>query len=237
MLKIAVCDDEALMCSIVKQKIENQMGTLTEPFEIACYTNTTALMESSFPYDILLLDIQMPGINGIEFAKKLRRDGNQCAIIFITVIKEHVFDAFEVEAVDYICKPVDDIRLKNALFRAVQRLKYRNEKYLFIQTISWCKTIKLSSIYYCEVINRKIYLHTENGTVEYYSKLEEVEKQLDCRFIKCHRSYIVNLDFLYEYKNGQLILENGEYVPVSRPRQKQFMKQMLEYMKNREDLL
>lgn len=233
MIRVAVCDDEPYMCEIIKEKVSGLMAEAATPLEIFCYTSGYDLLEQCFQYDILFLDVQMPGIDGIAIAKRLREMGNTCQIIFITVFKERVFDAFSVEAVDYLCKPIDLYRLKNALNRALKGLERKEEKALFIQTMNWTKSVKLGSIYYCEVINRKIYLHTKDGIIEYYSKLEDVEKQLDYRFFKCHRSYIVNLDFLSEYSDGQIMLESGDHIPVSRQRRQEFMNIFLQYMKTK----
>lgn len=230
MIKIAVCDDEPLTCGLLHNMIEDHLKKYSQSFRINCYSNGENLPDTG--YDILLLDIQMPGINGIELARRIRKNGNPCAIIFITVIKERVFDAFEVEAVDYLCKPIDATRLSRALDRAIQHIRKRESQVLFIQTMNWCKTVKLDSILYCEVINRKIFLHTKEGVIEYYSRLSDVEKQLDSRFVKCHRSYLVNLDFLSEYSKDSLTLTNGETIPVSQTRRKHFMEQLLHCMKN-----
>lgn len=235
MLKIAICDDEILICNQLKQMVSDQLDELKKRFEIICYTNIKDLLPFQSDFDIFFLDIQMPDINGIDFAKKIRDEGSHCALIFITALQEYVFDAFGVEAIDYICKPVDVVRLRQALLRAIKWSQKRNDKVLFVQTMYWSKVIKLNSIYYCEVINRKIYLHTQSGIVEYYNKIEEVEKQLDYRFIKCHRSYIINLDFLYEYTKKEVTLDNGDCIPISKLRRQEFMKTMLQYMKKREE--
>lgn len=234
MVRVAICDDEAYMCDVLKQKTALQLKELAGTFEITCFTNANELLESQLNYDIYFLDIQMPELNGMEIAKRLTELDGPMAIIFVTVLKEQVFDAFLVEAVDYILKPVEDSRLYSALARALKRLKGKNDKSILVQTINWSKSIKLNSIYYCEVVNRKVYIYTKTETVEYYSKLEEVEKQLDYRFVRCHRSYIVNLDFLSCYESGQITLENGSCVPVSRSRQREFLKLMLQYMKKSE---
>lgn len=93
------------------------------------------------------------------------------------------------------------------------------------------QNINISQIYYIEVINRKIYVHTQYDTIEYYDKLEQVQKQLDKRFIKCHRSYIINMDYFYQYQNNIITLQNGQTVPVSRLRQKELLDAILQYMK------
>lgn len=175
----------------------------------------------------------MPEQDGLELAKRLRKDGVRGIIIFLTAFAEYVYDAFEVEAFDYICKPIKEIRLYRTLERAFYKLGESESRNLFIQTTNWCKSVKLDDIYYCEVINRKIYLHTQNGVIEYYCRLEDIEKQLDYHFVRCHRSYLVNLDYLLEYANGQVILENGEHVPTSRLRHQDIMDAMMIYMKRK----
>lgn len=231
MIKIAVCDDEAAMCEQMKEMAAQILGQWKEPFDMACYLSPQELLGNSYRPDLLFLDIQMPGLNGVELARKLKEQELDCAIIFVTVLEDCMLDAFEVEAVDYLCKPVDKDRLERALRRVLKRWKNTAGNHLFIQTKSWSRKVKVSDIYYCEVINRKIYLHTKSGVIEYYGKLKETERQLGSSFIKCHRSYLVNLRYLQEYKEGSITLENGESLPVSRHQQQVLLEGMMHYMK------
>lgn len=232
-MKIALCDDEVSALRCLERQVIHQMKIIGEPCEIRSYTDVAAIMQSAMNFDILLLDIQFPEINGIAFAKEIRQKGIRCALIFISALKEYVFDVFEVEAIDYICKPVDEDKLKKALDRAIEYVGRKKEKSLFVQTMHWCRTIKLSSIFYCEVINRKIYLHTQEGVIEYYSTLEDVKQQLDSRFFQCHRSFLINLDFMQKYENDQVTLESGDHIPISRLRRPEFLKVMLQYLKKK----
>lgn len=233
MIKIAICDDEKTACELLNQKVTAYMEDWKEHCETECFFSAAELMQTSCAYDLFFLDIQMPEQDGITLAKRIRGKGDPGLIIFITALAEHVYDAFEVEALDYICKPIDEDRLQKALSRAVIKIREKENKSLLIQTMTWCKSVKLDDIYYCEVINRKLYLHTKNGVIEYYGKLEDVEKQLDYRFVRCHRSYLVNLDYLQEYSSGEITLENGEHVPASRLRHQEFMDAMMLYMKKK----
>ena len=233
MIKIAICDDEKEACEALRDKTLHYMQEKKEHFEIECFFSASTLLQTSCTYDMLLLDIQMPEQDGLTLARKIRANDSHSIIIFITALTEYVYDAFEVEAFDYICKPVADMRLHKVLDRTLNKLSTNENKSLLIQTINWCKAVKLDDIYFCEVINRKIYLHTKSGVIAYYSKLEDIEKKLDSRFFRCHRSYLVNLDYLLEYTNGQIILENGENVPTSRLRHQDFMDAMMLYMKRK----
>lgn len=232
MIKIAVCDDEAAMCRQIGQMTAQILTRWDEPFTIDCYQDPRSLLAEADLLDLLFLDIQMPGLDGVDLAKKLREQENPCAIIFVTILRDCMLDAFEVEAVDYLCKPVDKDRLERALGRVLKHQKEKNasEKSLFIQTKGWSRSVKICDIYYCEVINRKIYLHTKDGVVGYYGKLKEVAAQLDGHLIKCHRSYLVNPRYLQEYKNGRITLENGEDLPVSRYYQQALLEGIRQYL-------
>lgn len=231
MIRIAICDDEQTVCALLQEHVSQYMQQADEPFQIKCFSNALQLLHAPAPFDILLLDIQMPGINGVEFARIFRETHSHTALIFITGLQEYVFDAFEVNAIDYICKPIDVDRLQRALARAVQSVHMSVPKHLLVQTMNTCRSVAIDTIYYCEVINRKIYLHTQNGVVDYYGKLAELATQLDSRFVQCHRSYLVNLDYLAQYESGRVTLKNGETLPVSRLRHHEFMSAIMQYMK------
>ncbi len=213
MLRIAICDDEKIMCDTLQKNISEILQNTSVSFCIDCYTNAEQFYAVCQQYHLLFLDII------------------HCEIIFVTILKEYVLNAFEVEALDYIYKPIDMQRLQNAIQRAVKKLQKQQQKSLLIQTKYFTQNINISQIYYIEVINRKIYVHTQYDTIEYYDKLEQVQKQLDKRFIKCHRSYIINMDYFYQYQNNIITLQNGQTVPVSRLRQKELLDAILQYMK------
>ena len=222
MLNIAICDDEALHC----QRLKDQIGTLLSgwdrTFQISCYGNALQLLAS--------------GLDGMSLARRLRTKGFNGILVFVTVLTEYMSDAFEVDAADYLCKPIDKARLERTLDRSLKRLEERPEPSLFIRTASWCRSIRLSQIYYCEVINRKIYLHTKEGVFDHYGRMKDLEQQLGGHFIKCHRSFLINPEHLSSYAGGQVTLTDGSKVPVSRKYHQLLMDQMLRYMDGRDAL-
>lgn len=178
----------------------------------------------------------MPGLDGMSLARRLRTKGFNGILVFATVLTEYMSDAFEVDAADYLCKPIDKARLERTLDRSLKRLEERPEPSLFIRTASWCRSIRLSQIYYCEVINRKIYLHTKEGVFDHYGRMKDLEQQLGGHFIKCHRSFLINPEHLSSYAGGQVTLTDGSKVPVSRKYHQLLMDQMLRYMDGRDAL-
>ncbi len=234
-MRIAICDDEKTFCHSLKEKIIRILEEKGKNFQLECYESVADFWEAENVFDILFLDVQMADGNGIDLAKEYALCHKSCVFIFISAFPQFVFDVFSLEAVDYLCKPVVEKKLENALERAWERVEGTAEKKLFVQTVHWCKSIPFSTVLYCEVIDRKLYLHTEQEIVVYYGKIEELERQLDSRFFRCHRSYLVNLDYVATCKGGQIILQNKETVPISRLRQKEFMQAMLRYMKGKND--
>lgn len=233
MIRIAICDDEPEMGRQLKDAITRQTSSWKEPTEIVCFTEAAELLNFFDSYDILFLDIRMPGLDGVSLARQLRKQGFDGALVFETALNEHMGEAFEVEAADYLCKPLNEERLAQTLQRVRKRLS-RMEKRLLVRTASWCRVVRFGDIYYCEIINRKLYLHTKSGVIEYYGRIREAELELVPPFIKCHRSYLVNPEYLTGFAGGQLTLENGERLPVSRGRQQELLDAMLYYMAGRE---
>lgn len=219
------------MLSELTNKITAYMDNTNYSSQVFPFSNAEMLLKSNESFDITFLDIQMDGITGMEAAQKLRQAGSDSMLVFVTVLKECVYDAFTVEATDYLLKPVDNVRFTRTLDRILRYIEDRKNHSLTIQKGTWCKSIRFSDILYCEAINRKIIVHTKQTIIEYYFKIEELEEQLKPYFFRCHRSYLVNLQYVCSYQNGMAELENGEILPISRLRQQDFAKAVLSYMK------
>lgn len=231
MTAIAICDDEQYMLSLLAEKISAYMDKTKIEYKIWRFERAEALLASPQTFDLVFLDIQMGAINGIEAAKQLRAKGNNCFLVFVSVLQEYALAAFEVEAANYLLKPVDDGKLYHTLDRIFQRIEIDEKQYLTVKQGQMLKMVKLTDIFYCEVVKRKIYIHTKYGVVDYYCKMEDLEKALTESFFKCHRSYLVNLQYVCKYEAGYVGLENGESISVSRLRQPDFSLAMLSYMR------
>ena len=183
--------------------------------------------------DILFLDIQMKDMDGMETARKLRADKFRGFLVFITVLKEMVFQSFEVQAYDYLVKPVDDKQFEKTMDRLYASMQNASEGSLLVQKGYEGRIIREDEIVFCEIIDRKIYLNLASGeVVDYYERIENLETKLNNRFYRCHRSYLINLKHLKGYKNGTACMDNGKEIPVSRLRSREFSGVVLQYMKN-----
>lgn len=231
LINIAVCDDDDKMRLELKNRISDYMNETGYKAEVHTFSCAEDLLKSDEFYDIIFLDIQMGNMTGMEAAKQIRQSGLESYLIFVTVLKEYVYDAFSVEASDYLLKPLDSQRFQSTMARVLHHVQDKKASVLTIQKGAWCKSIRFTDILYCEAINRKIFVHTKQEIIDYYFKINSLEKQLEPDFFCCHRSYLVNLKAVCGYEKGQAKLVNGENIPVSRLRMQAFMEAMLNYMK------
>ncbi len=175
----------------------------------------------------------MKGMDGMETARKLREDKFRGFLIFITVLKEMVFQSFEVQAYDYMVKPVERTQFEKTMERLYASMQNAGEDSLLVQKGYESRIIRKDEMVFCEIIDRKIYLNLDSDeVVDYYERIEKLETNLDDHFFRCHRSYLINLRHLKGYKNGTTHMDNGREIPVSRLRSREFSGIILQYMKN-----
>ncbi len=236
MIKFAICDDELFATKEISEYISIFMKEKQNTsYSINSFQSSLSLLQAQCDFDVIFLDIQMEQLNGMETAKILRQRKNHSILIFITVLKEYVFDAFEVQAYDYLVKPIDYLHFKKTMNRVMLTLEQNASKCIVIQHGNSCEVIPLSKIMYCEVQGRKIYIHQDDGRViNLYDKMNNFERHVDGRFFKCHRSYLVNLDHVRGSHSGQIILSNENAIPISRLREREFAESLLRHMKEKD---
>ncbi len=232
MIHIAICDDEKHMSDHIRAMASDFFRKKNREICLRTFSSGEELLSYDGQIDILFLDIQMKGMDGIETARKLRNSKFRGFLIFITVLKEMVFQSFEVQAYDYLVKPVEEKQFEKTMERLYTSMQNASEDSLLVQKGYEGRIIREEEIVFCEIIDRKIYLNLASGeVVDYYERIENLETKLDNRFYRCHRSYLINLKHLKGYKNGTACMDNGKEIPVSRLRSKEFSGVVLQYMK------
>ena len=235
MINIAVCDDEKCMSEKLKKLAEDFFRKKNTDISVVEYSSGEELLKSNERIDILFLDIGMRGMDGIETARRLRTHGYSGFLIFITVLKEMVFQSFEVQPFDYLVKPVQEEHFEKTmerLFLSIQDRLSPEKVNLLVQKGFESNIISFQDIICCEIIDRKVYIYLASGEViDYYDRIENLEKKLDRRFFRCHRSYLINLNHLKSYRNNTAYMADGKEIPVSRLRSKEFSKVILQYMR------
>ncbi len=230
MIKIAVCDDEISAIQNISNKIEFYLNKKGMDFSISKFLNGESLLSNNNEYfDAVFLDIKMNKINGMDTAKAIRKDNDKTAIIFVTVLKEYVFDAFQVNAANYLIKPVQNEKLYAVLDKLVETTYSSANNYIVIHKSGEIKKVPYSDIIYCEVVNHHVFIYEKSNINEYGSKIDNLENEFNEDFFRCHRSYIVNLRYVNRYSDGFIYLPGGEKVPVATRRHQDFMKALLHY--------
>ena len=233
MIHIAICDDEPYMTEHIKAFASDFFRKKNREISLRTFASGEELLNYDGKIDICFLDIQMKDMDGMETARRLRADQFQGFLIFITVLKEMVFSSFEVQAYDYLVKPVEEKQFEKTMERLYSSMQNAGEDSLLVQKGYEGRIIQKDEIIFCEIIDRKIYLNLASGEIlDYYEQIENLETKLGSHFFRCHRSYLINLKHLKGYKNGTAYMDNGREVPVSRLRNKEFSGVILQYMKN-----
>ncbi len=233
MLLIAVCDDIPIECADIAKQIETILKQSNTDFMIKKFFGGLELIQSRESFDIIFLDIKMPNINGMELAKQIRKQDRQSLIIFITSASEYVFDAFDVEAFQYLLKPIQTDKLKNVLEKATKKMQIdANIDFLMISANRQIQKVFLKDILYIESIGRIAKIHCNNGTLETYEQIGILEDKLsDKFFFRCHKCFLVNLNFVDAFNKTEVRLENGEKIMLAKRRYEDFQKAILSYMK------
>lgn len=217
-LKIAVCEDDPLQADRIL-KILSQWGKEKEHrTEIRTYASGEAFLcdyEKETDFNLLLLDIEMKGISGVELAKYLRKEGNHGEILFLTSHTEFYGEGYEVDALHYLIKPVPDEKLWEVLDRAAHRLSAEPP---FILINAEGQTVKLyeQEICYVEAFSHYISFVTEDGTYRVREKISEAEQRLSEGFFRNHRSYLVSLNHIKKIERSEVWMENGRCLPLAR---------------------
>lgn len=219
MLSIAVCDDEITECLDLSVKIKKILDGRNVECIIKRFQNGEKLVKSADGFDIIFLDIIMRAPNGMETARLLREKSFDKALVFVSSSREYVFDAYDVEAFNYLLKPIDDKKLESVLGKAISKIDDKSERFIIINKDRRQKKLFLDDIYYFEIWGRVIRVHGKNGAFDYYGKIGELEQKLGGDgFFRCHKSYLINLKYVNSYSAREIILDNGKAVPLSKRR-------------------
>ncbi|MBQ1490336.1 MAG: response regulator transcription factor [Blautia sp.] len=223
-------DDEREQAALVAclRQLEKEENI---PLAITTFPSGEAFLSSYQPdYDIVFMDIEMPGINGMETARRLRKIDGQVILIFITHMAQFAISGYEVEALDFILKPVNYYSFAVKVKRAIARSNPRQEDFIQVKTSSETMFLRISSIRFIEVLGHYVIFHTTAGDYQEYATLKEVESRLNRPyFVHANRSFLVNLRYVDSVNKESVRLEEDE-ITISRPQKKAFFAAMTQYL-------
>ncbi|MBQ9206635.1 MAG: response regulator transcription factor [Treponema sp.] len=221
MIQLAICDDESTERNRVKDALSSYFrehpDISAEIHEFSSAFDFLDALDNNALFDIVFLDIYMPGINGIEAAKTLRARTDTSKIIFLTSSTDHALDAFSVNAVHYLVKPFSHSAFNEALNRAFDAFKNSSKKLAITGEMGAVSFVSIDDIIYIESIGRKRYVYTQKKefvevkrTLLHFS--EELEELAPGQFISPYRGYIINLDEVRTIEPNKIIMENGKQI-------------------------
>lgn len=226
-VNVAICDDEEYFFKELEKFVSVYANEEGCELVIDTYQNPERLVEEiasgEKEYQLIFLDVEMPEMSGVEVAKKLRKEGFQDVICFVTGFEGYALDAFSVEAIGYICKPAKYAEVKKVIQKALIQIYYNRDaeeakkRYLEVCTQRDVTLVDTQKIVYLEKRRNQCVIHMEAGEVVCYETLKHLFAKLNQqKFCYCHQGFIVNFDKIKEVKKEIICFGEGREVPVSR---------------------
>jgi two-component system response regulator LytT len=236
MIKIAIVEDylkdaELLMSFLEKFKLENNAKHKSIEFKIAYFENAVMFLDNYNPiYDIVFFDIQMPYLNGMDAAVKLRELDPAVQLVFFTNLPSFAVHGYSVNAADFLVKPVNYYSFSVVMSKLVKNIGAQRDE-IVLKTSKGIRKVLVQSITYIEVRDHLVTYHTLDGDIELWGSLKEQEKILPSEyFVRCHNCYLVNIKYVDEIDSNFVQIYDAK-IPISRARKQDFMQKVLDYYK------
>lgn len=234
MLKIIIVEDEVNIAQQLKLFIQRYAMEFGEEIRTITFQNPTEfLRDYENDASLIFMDINMPQMNGMKVAKKLRKSDSKVNLVFITYLAQYAINGYEVNAIDFILKPVNYDMFKLKFERIMRLIDTDSEKKIMVKTAGGLTTIYTAEIRYIEIIEHYLYFHLKDEILKSRGTLKEVQKILEGEpFELCNKCYLVNLDRVESIVDHMVVVDYAE-LQISRPKKKYFLKKMADYYGNR----
>ncbi len=229
-MQIVVCDDEEKIRDLLKEKIQRYCFLKNVDWNVYTCVSGEALLETDLEQiDVLFLDVDMPGKNGIETAQEIRKQNQNMLIVFLTAYSEFVFESFKVNAFRYLVKPLQEQELEESLESIMLKL-CAPEDYLNFRFQNDTYSVRYAEIIYIEGMQDKMWIYCQERTYRWRGRMKSLNLQLKDRgFFQIHRSYIINMSKIKKYNGQEVVLEGGQRVPISKYRLDEFKEEYLKF--------
>lgn len=231
MIHIAVVEDEQAYVEQLTEYIARFQEEFSQEMKVTVFSDGDEIAEDyRADYDIILMDIQMRFMDGMTAAEKIRELDRDVVIMFITNMTSYAVKGYEVDALDYIVKPVEYFSFSRKLLRAMERVKKKEESYLMIPVESGIQKLAVGEIYYVESFGHQLIYVTKKGRFSSRGVMKQAEEQLAPKgFFRSGKSYLVNMKYVEGISEGCCLI-HGEKLQISRQKRKEFMEVLLNYM-------
>lgn len=231
MLRIAVVDDQPdirqQLCSMIEQYSQENAC----PLQITAFSDGSQVITNyQKGFDIIFLDIEMPEIGGMDAAERIRTVDPDVVLIFVTNMAQYAIRGYEVDALDFVLKPVNYYQFSTKLNRAVQRVQHRKGGQIALQTAGGVQLLNTEGIYWLETRDRMLHYHTSTGVWSVRASMQSAEKQLaPYHFVRCNQCYLVNLRYVKGVQND-MVQVGDDRLEISRRQRAAFLAAVAAYV-------
>lgn len=231
MLHIAIVEDEKEFAEQIIGYLEKYEQDNGAEIRMSVFTDGAQILDNYQPiYDIILLDIEMPQVNGMEAAERIREQDGDVVLMFITSMAKYAIRGYAVGALDFVMKPINYFTFSAKLTRAIKRADKRERVQILLNLPDKVKPLNLEQIYYVEVQSRMLHYHTDEGEYVVRGTMQSVEKQFESHhFTKCNHWYMVNLRYVSEVR-GNVAVVAGNELEISRRNKTAFLSALTGYV-------
>ena len=229
-MRIAVCDDEEKYRVHVKTELEKIVNSIDVVIDSFAQGEDLLKKIENKPYDIIFLDIEMPTMDGITIAKKIREQNENMELVFLTNHVEYALEGYEVNALRYLTKPVNPVKLQEVISYMIKREK--NRKIIWVKNKDCEEKILVTDIIFMEAQNQKVEIHTKDKVYVHRYNMGDYEKELETDgFFRIHRGYLVALGSIESFGHHEVRMEDGTVLPVSKTKEKKLKDALFQYVK------
>ena len=229
-MRIAIVEDNADVRAQLCGFVEQYAAESGKPLEVQTFPDGAAIAPYQGGFDIIFMDIEMPQQGGMATAERIRAVDQDVVLVFVTNMAQYAIRGYEVDALDFVLKPLNYYQFKVKLERAIHRVERRGSTQIPIQTMGALRLLNTNDIYYLETHSRMLYYHTAHEVLPVRSSMQSAEKQLaPYHFVRCNQCYLVNLRHV-EAVQDDFVLVGGDKLVISRRQRTAFMAAVADYV-------
>lgn len=230
-MRVAIIEDEQDQALQLEEYLRAYGEENRQTFQVSRYdTGEAFLQDFHSQFGLILLDISLPGMDGMQTAKALRERDADVGLLFITQMAQYAIRGYEVDAMDYLLKPVSPFAFSQRIQRAISRLRKREKQYLMISDRNGSRRLAVDEIYYIESRGHNLIYHTAKGEFTLSGTITEAESRLAAHhFFRCNKGYLVSLRHVEGVRNGCAVVQGIELL-ISRPRKNGFLEALTNYI-------
>lgn len=233
MISLAICDDDDKILAFLKEKLEKHYE---DRLHINQYKDAEQLVSEwerigEMKENIVIMDIRYARSNGIDAALELQQSyGHAVKVIFLTGYSDYSTDIFRAEPTYFLRKPIDEEKLYEAVDRAIQKVEEERDGTISIRTKGKLTNLDMNKIMFLESDRRNLIIHERSKTIVITAKLDDIEPQLNGNFLRCHQSFLVNMNYIKNFIDMKIEMVDSTIIPVSRSCSKSAREEFLNYL-------